>query len=385
MFRSISSNALTLFIVILVCCAIGLTWARDQYMSSGPLSNPICMRIEKGAHFETVSRDLESQGAVTYGTIFRLGADYTGKSQELKFGSYLVPAGASMTDIVSILTQGGQSTCGRDVNFRISVNSVHVIMRDLNPQSNRYEEILSFNPVTEVVPAVYLDATQESDMRWRVTLAEGVTSWQVVESLKRADFLEGSIAVLPAEGSLAPDSYEIERGTARSVLIDKMKVRQSAVMAKLWAARASDLPFETPEQALVLASLVEKETGVPDERGKVASVFINRLSQGMKLQTDPSVIYGVTQGEGVLGRGLRQSELERDTPFNTYVNFGLPPTPIANPGRQSIEATLNPDKTPYIFFVADGSGGHAFAVNLADHNLNVAAWRKIETQKAPEN
>jgi UPF0755 protein len=251
--------------------------------------------------------------------------------------------------------------------------------------TNRYEEILSFDPVTEVVPAAYLEAAAESDLRWRVTLAEGVTSWQVVEGLKRADFLEGPIEAMPAEGSLAPESYELERATTRINLIEKMQKRQSDILGELWAERAADLPINSPQEALVLASLIEKETGLADERGKVASVFVNRLQQGMKLQTDPAVIYGLTQGMGILGRGLRQSELERDTPYNTYVNAGLPPTPIANPGRVSISAALNPDQTPYIFFVADGSGGHAFGVTLSEHNANVATWRKLEAQKAAKN
>ena len=385
MFRSIASNALTLFIFGLVGLAVGLAWVRDQYVSQGPLENPICVRVEKGMRLAAVSETLLAQGAITHGPIFRLSADYEGKAQEFKFGYYLVPAGASMGQISDILTQGGQSTCGRDVNYRISVNAVQIVMRELNPLTNRYEEILSFDPVTEVVPAAYLEAAAESDLRWRVTLAEGVTSWQVVEGLKRADFLEGPIEAIPAEGSLAPESYELERATTRINLIEKMQKRQSDILGELWAERAADLPINSPQEALVLASLIEKETGLADERGKVASVFVNRLQQGMKLQTDPAVIYGLTQGMGILGRGLRQSELERDTPYNTYVNAGLPPTPIANPGRVSISAALNPDQTPYIFFVADGSGGHAFGVTLSEHNANVATWRKLEAQKAAKN
>jgi UPF0755 protein len=157
-----------------------------------------------------------------------------------------------------------------------------------------------------------------------------------------------------------------------------MAARQARTLADLWAGRAEGLPYASPEEALVMASIIEKETGVAEERGQVASVFVNRLRQGMRLQTDPTVIYGVTRGEGVLGRGLRQSELRRATPWNTYVIEGLPPTPIANPGRASIEAALNPDTTPFLFFVADGTGGHAFAETLAAHNENVARWRAIE-------
>jgi UPF0755 protein len=151
-----------------------------------------------------------------------------------------------------------------------------------------------------------------------------------------------------------------------------------------WESRQEGLPLASPEELLILASIVEKETGVAEERGLVASVFVNRLNQGMRLQTDPTVIYGVTKGQGVLGRGLRQSELRKVTPWNTYVIQGLPPTPIANPGKESLEATANPPASEFLFFVADGSGGHAFAANLDEHNRNVARWREIEAQKPDE-
>jgi UPF0755 protein len=221
-------------------------------------------------------------------------------------------------------------------------------------------------------------------VRLRVTLAEGVTSWQVVEALKRADFLSGELAEVPPEGSLAPDSYEVDRGSDRAALIARMTEAQARILAQAWAERAPDLPYASPEEALIMASIIEKETSQPEERPQVASVFVNRLERGMRLQTDPTVIYGVTMGQGVLGRGLRQSELRRETPYNTYVISGLPPTPIANPGRLAIEAALNPDDTPYIFFVADGTGGHAFAVTLEEHNRNVARWREIERQRGEE-
>jgi UPF0755 protein len=199
--------------------------------------------------------------------------------------------------------------------------------------------------------------------------------------LRRAEFLDGVIEARPAEGSIAPDSYEVVRGADRAALLGEMEARQAAILAQAWAERAPYLPYASPEEALVMASIVEKETGIAEERRQVASVFVNRMRKGMKLQTDPTVIYGVTNGEGVLGRGLRQSELRRETPYNTYVIAGLPPGPIANPGRLSIEAALNPDDTPFIFFVADGTGGHAFAVTLEDHNANVARWRAIEAER----
>jgi len=171
-------------------------------------------------------------------------------------------------------------------------------------------------------------------------------------------------------------------GDDRVALIQQMQSKQELLLADAWANRAADVPYDTPEEALIMASIIEKETGLPDERRQVASVFVNRLRQGMRLQTDPTVIYGITNGQGVLGRGLRQSELRGETPYNTYVIDGLPPTPIANPGRASIEAALDPAETDFVFFVADGTGGHAFAVTLAEHNENVARWRQIEAERS---
>jgi len=384
MWRSIASNALTLFVVVMVAAAGLLAWGREQFTGPGPLEQSICFRVERGASLSAVSRALEEQGAVSDARIFRIGADYSGRADALKFGSYLVVPGSSMTQILESLTAGGQSTCGREVNFRISVASSEVVLRELDPSTNRYVEVVKFDPAAEAAPADYVDVAEADDIRWRVTLAEGVTSWQVVDALKRAEFLTGEIAEVPPEGTLAPDSYEVARGADRAALLAEMAARQSAALAELWAARVEGLPYDTPEEALIMASIIEKETGIADELAQVASVFINRLQQGMRLQTDPTVIYGITKGEGVLGRGLRQSELRRETPWNTYVIDGLPPTPIANPGREAIEAALNPDQTDYLFFVADGTGGHAFAETLDEHNENVTRWREIEAQQGTE-
>ncbi len=384
MWRSVASNALTLFIVALIAAAGTLAWGRKQFTGPGPLAQSVCVKVERGASLSAISRTLEDQGAVTDARIFRIGADYSDKAGGLKFGSYLVPPASSMSAVLDILTAGGQSTCGREVNYRIGVTKSEIVLRELNPVDNRYVDVVKFDPVVDAVPAEYIEASTDEDLRWQVTLAEGVTSWQVVESLKRADFLEGTIAVVPPEGSLAPDGYEVDKGGDRNALLTQMQESQKQILAELWATRAEGLPYETPEEALIMASIVEKETGIPEERKQVASVFFNRLRLGMKLQTDPTVIYGLTKGEGALGRGLRQSELRRETPYNTYVIDGLPPTPIANPGRLSLEAALNPDTTPFIFFVADGTGGHAFAVTLEEHNKNVAAWRAIEAQQGAE-
>jgi UPF0755 protein len=259
-----------------------------------------------------------------------------------------------------------------------------VLLRELDPATQAFVEVARFEPGVDAVPEAFTAAEGQADVRWRVTVAEGVTSWQVIDALRRAEFLGGEVPDVPPEGSLAPDSYEVERGADRAALVALMTERQTAVLAEEWANRAGVVPYATPEEALIMASIVEKETGIPEERGQVASVFVNRLEQGMKLQTDPTVIYGVTGGEGVLGRGLRQSELRRETPYNTYVIDGLPPTPIANPGRAAIRAALNPDSTDYLFFVADGTGGHAFAQTLEEHNANVARWRQIEAQAGEE-
>jgi UPF0755 protein len=288
-----------------------------------------------------------------------------------------------MSQVLEILTAGGQSTCGREVNFRIGVAGADVVLRELDPATSEFVEVVKFD-AAGVLPKEYVEAAEDGDLRWRVTLAEGVTSWQVVDSLRRAEFLSGEIAEVPPEGTLAPDSYEVVRGGDRAQLVAEMVARQARILADLWAARAEGVPYASPEEALVMASIVEKETAVPEERRVVASVFVNRLAQGMRLQTDPTVIYGITRGEGVLGRGLRQSELRRETPWNTYVIDGLPPTPIANPGRLSIAAALDPDTTEYLFFVADGTGGHVFARTLAEHNENVAKWRAIEAQREAE-
>ncbi len=384
MWRSVASNALTLFIVGLVVAAGILAWGRKTYTGAGPLVDPICFRIDRGDKLSDVSRALETQGAVSDARIFRIGMDYSDKAGDLKFGSYLLPPTASMAEVAELLTTSGQSTCGREVNFRIGIAAVDVILRELDPSTNRYVEVVKFDPATEAVPAAYLDVVEEPDLRWRVTVAEGTTSWQVVDALKRADFLDGTIEAQPAEGTLSPDSYEVDRKSTRAELIAEMTKRQTDTLATAWAARADGLPYKTPEEALIMASIVEKETSVPEERKRVASVFINRLAQDMRLQTDPTVIYGITKGEGVLGRGLRQSELRRETLWNTYVIDGLPPTPIANPGQLSIEAALNPDTTKFLFFVADGTGGHAFAETLEAHNENVARWRAIEAERGEE-
>ncbi len=381
MWRHIASNALTLFVVILFVLGGVVLWGKQQYTAPGPLTEAICLKVARGENMKGVSEDLEAQGAISSGTIFRIGVNYADKGQALKAGSFLIKPKTPMREIVDIVTRGGQSTCGSEVVYRIGVLKNRVQLRELDPKTDTFVDVVAFDPLAGDAPAEYVQAREKGDLRYRVALAEGTTSWQIIQALNAADFLQGELKDIPAEGSLAPDSYEVKAGDSRADLIGRMQTAQARILADAWANRAEGLPLKTPEEALILASLVEKETGVPEERKRVASVFINRLNKGIRLQTDPAVIYGVTKGQGALGRGLRQSELRRKTPYNTYLIDGLPPTPIANPGRDSIEAVLNPENTDFLFFVADGTGGHAFARTLKEHNENVARWRKIEAER----
>jgi len=381
MWRSIASNAITLLIVAVFLLGGVILWGQSQYTAEGPLSEAICVKVDRGSNMRRVSGKLEEAGAVSSGALFRIGADYAEKSSQLKAGSFLVPAGASMEEITDIVTRGGASTCGTEVVYRIGVTRASVQVRELDPATNRFVDVVSFEPSEAEAPEIFVQVRAQSDTRYRIAMAEGVTSWQVVDVLGRIDLLGGEVEV-PAEGTLAPDSYEIREGDTRASVIERMQLAQAAAVEEIWAARDTSVPLSSPAELLILASIVEKETGVAEERRQVASVFANRLNRGMRLQTDPTVIYGITRGEGTLGRGLRRSELQRETPWNTYQIDGLPVTPIANPGRASLEAAANPDTTEYIFFVADGTGGHAFATTLAEHNRNVAKWREIEAERA---
>ncbi|SFR41666.1 UPF0755 protein [Yoonia tamlensis] len=385
MWRHTASNFLNLMIVALFLLVGAIGWGISQYSAPGPLAQAICFQVDPGSNMSRVAGNLAEREAISSEFIFETGADYANKSGLLKAGSFLVPEAASMEEIVSIVTRGGQNTCGTEVVYRVGINRLQVQVRELDPATNRFVELVSYEPEIEETPEAYTQVRASSDTRYRVSLAEGVTSWQIVNALGAIDLLVADVSEAPPEGTLAPDSYDIAADMRVSTLVTQMSERQAAILATAWAERADGLPLASPEEALILASIVEKETGIAEERRQVASVFINRLNQGMKLQTDPTVIYGITQGEGVLGRGLRQSELRGETPWNTYVIDGLPPTPIANPGRASIEAALNPDTTPFIFFVADGTGGHAFATTLDEHNRNVARWRALEAEQSTDN
>jgi UPF0755 protein len=326
MFRHLAANALTFLIVGLALLFGVIIWGQRQYEAAGPLTEPLVLEVDRGEGLSSVAEKLEASGAIRDGSLFRVAARYTEQDQGLRYGEYQIPAGASVKDILALMNKGGN------------------VLRQI------------------IVP-------------------EGWTSWQVTQLLKDNDELEGEIAEVPPEGSLAPAGYDFQRGDTRQSLIDRMSARQSTILAEAWANRAQGLPFETPQELLTMASIVERETGVPEERPMVASVFENRLRRGMRLQTDPTVIYGLTMGQEGLGRGLRASELSKPTPYNTYVITGLPPTPIANPGKLAIEAAANPAESDMLYFVADGSGGHAFAASLSEHNRNVAEWRRIEAER----
>ena len=384
MWKHIAANGLTLIVALLIAGAVLITWGKNQYYAPGPLTEAICLKVPGGSNLRRVAEDLEGQGAITDARIFRVGSGYTATGG-LKAGSYLIREGTSMDAIVSEITGSGASTCGTDVIFRIGVRRNEIDVRVLDPTTQELFVVAEFDPAVDEQPAEYVKARADSDTRYSVVMAEGTTVWQVGEALKQADFLTGEVGELPSEGMLAPDSYEVAAGAERSAIVAAMLEEQQQRIAEIWETRVEGLPYDTPEAMLTMASIVEKETGIAEERPQVASVFINRLRQGMRLQTDPTVIYGITKGQAVLDRGLRQSELARETPYNTYVIDGMPPGPIANPGEAALRAAVNPDTTDYIFFVADGTGGHAFAVTLEEHNANVAAWRKIEAERAAED
>jgi len=390
MWRHFAANALTFFIVALFLVAGLVTWGTQEYSDEGPLAEPICLRVAGGSTMRQVSQQLAEQGAISSPAIFRMGADYTNRTENLKQGSFLIPARASMDDITTLVTRNGASSCGTEVVFRVGVNRTLAQVRELDPQTSAFVERAEFEPLDDQpAPSAYEEVRAAADTTYRIVIAEGVTSWQVVQALNGIDVLEGEVAEIPPEGTLATQDYPVTPGTPVTDLLAQMTANQSAILAEAWEGRAPDLPFDTPEEALTLASIVEKETGVAEERAVVASVLVNRLNDGMALQFDPTIIYGITRGQGLLDRPIRQSDIEGRTErelhgevlYNTYVVNGLPAGPIANPGRAAIEAALHPADTEFLYFVANGTGGHAFATTLAEHNDNVAKWRAIEAQQ----
>ena len=376
--NSLASNAFTVVIVLLLFLSTLIGWVQVKYKASGGLDKPICFKVGPGENIESVSNSLKIEKLIDNPLIFRLGANYTKKSLYLKAGSFLIQEKSSMRDIVELITGVGQNTCGKEVLYQVGINSHKVTLRELNPETKEYDEILKFDIKKDSKPDQYKNILSEKGVRYRIVFAEGISSWQIAEALKSSDFLTGEITSLPSEGSLAPRSYEVQYGMDRLLLIDLMQSEQIKILNTAWNNKDPSSPLKTVNEALVLASIIEKETGLASERHIVASVFTNRIKKGMKLQTDPSVTYGITKGQKFLGRGLSKSDLKLNTPYNTYIHRGLPPTPITNPGRLAIEAALNPEKTDYLYFVADGSGGHAFSKSLKGHNKNVREWRKLK-------
>ncbi|MCM2343839.1 MAG: endolytic transglycosylase MltG [Alphaproteobacteria bacterium] len=321
---------------LLVIAGVGSAlWALHEFRKPGPLAEVHYIVIEKGKGLNAIAEQLDRETVISNPLIFKVAARLQQVHTKLHAGEYEIMAGASMAFILDQMARG-----------------------------NVYDRKLTFR--------------------------EGLTSWQIVQILNKADNLSGdALTAIPAEGSLLPETYHFMKTDMRQSIIDQMEKAMIKARDELWPARDQGLPLNTIEEALILASIVEKETGVADERGKVAGVFINRLRRGMPLQSDPTAIYALTNGEvredgmGPLGRRLLRKDLEVDSPYNTYKYSGLPPGPICNPGRESLAAVLHPEAHEYIYFVADGTGGHAFARTLAEHEANVTQWRRIRAQGTP--
>lgn len=291
-----------------------------SWYGPGPADQPTRVQIARGSSVYSAADALEAAGVIRSAAWFRLDAKLFGGAAPIKYGEYEIPKGASPASILSILQSGAA-------------------------------------------------------IQYLLTVPEGMPSILVHERLMAEDALTGAVAV-PAEGSILPDTYAFERGEPRQAVLDRMQAAMDKTLAQLWATRKPTTVVRTPAEAITLASVVEKETGKPSERRMVAGVYSNRLRIGMKLDADPTVIYPVTKGKP-LGRRIRRSELRADNGYNTYAKPGLPKGPIANPGRESIAAVLDPEATKALYFVADGTGGHVFANTLAEHNANVVKWRAI--------
>src|SRR5712671_2021868 len=285
-----------------------------------------------------------------------------------------IPARAGKRDIADALQREGVI----NVNPWLFIGSVLALKAssDLKPGEYSFQRNASLRDVIATI-------VEGKVVQHAVTIPEGLTSEQIVTRLSDSDIFTGTVREMPREGTLLPETYKFPRGTTREQVIQRMQQSQKRVLAEIWERRNTDIPVKTPEQLVTLASIVEKETGKADERSRVAAVFVNRLRQKMKLQSDPTIIYGLAGGKGTLGRPIKRSEITQPSPYNTYVVDGLPPGPIANPGRASLEATANPARTRDLFFVADGTGGHSFTETYDQHQKNVAKLRTLE--KAIQN
>lgn len=319
--RRIALSALAL-----AFCAAG--YLAFAYLGPGPLTREAVVVIPRGAGVATIAAALDEAGVIRGKAPFRIGIALEGVASQLKAGEYLFPPEISGRAVALALRQGAVR--------------VH-----------------------------------------RLTVPEGLTSAQVVALLRDADGLDGEITAVPDEGTLLPETYHYTFGDDRRALLERMAASMRKAVEELWPARAADLPLTTPAEAVILASIVEKETALADERTRVAAVFLNRLRLGMRLQADPTVAYAASESGRPLERPLTQADLQRPSPYNTYQVDGLPPGPIANPGRAALAAVLAPAPGDELYFVADGSGGHAFARTLDDHNRNVARWRSVQKRAAP--
>ena len=316
------------FILIAAVVALPVFAAGAAALWPGPAAKngaATTVILGAGAGLPGISRQLADAGVIRSRLAFIAAAEVTGAAHGLKAGEYSFPSRVSLITVLNAIREG------------------RVVRRF-------------------------------------VTIPEGLTSAQAVAILGRAPDLTGT-ATAPPEGALLPETYQVGFGESRSHVIERMRTARDQLLAGLWAARPAGLPYRSPEEAVVLASIVEKETALPDERPHIAQVFINRLAKGMRIESDPTVVYGLTGGVP-LGHGLRVSELKSQTPFNTYVIQGLPPTPIANPGRAALEAALEPAPGQDLYFVADGTGGHVFSSTLEAHLKNVAHWRQVEQGRA---
>ena len=332
------NGALTFALLMLVLFGGMAVLLRTWFDQPGPLANATVAVIPKGEGVIEIANRLEREGIVSDRRVFvaqyyaaRLYGGLSGDKSGIKAGEYEIRKQASMRQVLDTLVEG-------------------------------------------------------RSLLQKFTVPEGLTSLQIVERLRADTNLTGDITQVPPEGTILPDTYRFSRGLARQDILERMQGEHQKLMTQIWEKRQRDLPFQTMEQALVLASIIEKETGRGDERERVAAVFVNRLRKNMRLQSDPTIVYGLVGGQGPLGRPITRSDIDSKTPYNTYQVDGLPPAPICNPGRQAIEATLNPAKTNDLYFVADGSGGHVFTANLKDHNAAVQNWRKFEReQKAKQS
>ncbi|MCY4542533.1 MAG: endolytic transglycosylase MltG [Rhodobacteraceae bacterium] len=369
--------SLLAFVALSFCMAAIAVWFVNQsFHSQGPIQEPVFFDVGKGESLASVASSLKEEGIIRSEIVFQLGAMWTRKATLLKYGTYELEAGASMAEVLGELTTSQRSVIRSVVVYRVSSTGSRYELWSNQPGGGRelVAERTADTPWPDEVEAILATGKGVS---YQVTVAEGLTSIQVAEALSAADFLAGDVNEIPAEGTLAPQSYSVFSGTGAADLLMEMEASQSAILQDEWNGRPEGAFVETVEAALILASIIEKETSVPDERGLIASVFTNRLRRGMKLQADPTVIYGLSEGRGTLGRTLTRRDLEVATPYNTYLHTGLPPTPISNPGRESIRKALNPDESDYLYFVADGSGGHAFAKTYEEHRENVRHWRRV--------